>query len=132
MGSGRAGDDVLDVRVGVGVLLFTLTSQFPLPFVLVAAMLSVVICRAVVMLAVRDGDGDRDGEGEETEACVIVVVEDDDVLVQETSGLGVLEFEEGMNSFRTPAGTDIMGAAAVSISFMAKGQGEGGKEGGRK
>lgn len=122
--TGRAGDAVLDVIVGVGVRLFTLTSLLPL--LLIEAMLSVVICNAVVMLAARDGDGDWDGEGEEAEACVTVVVEDDvEVVEEETSGLGVLEFGEGMNSFRTPAGTDIMGAAAVSISFMVEGVGEG-------
>lgn len=121
---GRAGDDVLDVSVGVGVLLFAPTSLLPL--LLIAAMLSVAICKAVVMLAARDGDGDWDGEGEEAEARVTVVVEDDvEVVEEETSGLGVLEFGEGMNSFRTPAGTDIMGAAAVSISFMVDGVGEG-------
>lgn len=122
--TGRAGDPVLDVSVGVGVRLFTLTSLLPL--LLIAAMLSVVICNAVVILAARDGDGDWDGEGEEAAACVTVVVEDDvEVVEEETSGLGVREFGEGMNSFRTPAGTDIMGAAAVSISFMVEGVGEG-------
>lgn len=121
METGRAGDAVLDV--GVGVLLFRPTSLSPLLFVeVVEAILSVVLCKAVVMLAARDGDGERDGEGEEAAVWLTEVVEDDEV-VEETAvggGVGVLEFEGDMNSFRTPAGTDIIGAAAVSRSFMVE------------
>lgn len=128
LGTGRIGDAVLDVGVGVGVLLLPSTSLLPLLFVLIVAAVShVMLCRAEVILLARDGD--VDGEGGEGTASVPVVVEDDEVVEEAVvrGGVGVLELEGVMNSFRTPAGTDIMGAAAVSRSFMSQEVGRPGR-----
>lgn len=43
LGTGRTGDAVLDVGVGVGVLLFASTSLLPLLFALLVAAVSHVI-----------------------------------------------------------------------------------------
>ena len=107
MGSVRSGDDVLEVGVGVDVLLLILT--------LLVMLFSVL--GAVVFLVAADGDGDKEGTAA-SDGVVVTVVEDEVGM----GGVGVLEFGD-MNSFKTPAGTDIMGAPVVSKSFMAGGRG---------
>lgn len=109
MGSVKTGDAVLEVGVGVGVLLFTI----PL---LVLVLFGVP--GPLVMLVARDGDW----AGERTVVSVVVVTLVDDEAGG--GGVGVLELAGDINSFKTPAGTDIMGAPAVSRSFMAGGRGE--------
>lgn len=113
VGSVKTGDAVLEgvVRfdVGVGVLLLTM----PL---LVLVLFGVP--GPLVTLVATDGDC----AGEMTVASVeeVVTVVDDETR---RGGVGVLELAGDMNSFKTPAGTDIMGAPAVSRSFMAGGEG---------
>lgn len=67
--------------------------------------------------------GDGDWAGERVVVSVEEVVRVDDEGGR--GGVGVLELAGDMNSFKTPAGTDIMGAPAVSKSFMAGGGEEG-------
>lgn len=112
MGGVRTGDDVLEMGVGVGVLLFTET---------LLGMVLFGVLGDVVMPVARDGDGD--GEGTAASDGVLMTVEEDEEAGR--GGVGVLELAGDMNSFKTPAGTDIMGAPAVSRSFMTGGREEG-------
>lgn len=114
----RTGDDVLEVGVGVGVLLFIEVGVGVLLFTITLLRIKLFgVLVAEVMLLATDGDGAGDSEGAAASDGVVVTVEDEEVEVVR-GGVGVLELAGDMNSFKIPAGTDIMGAPAVSRSFM--------------